>query len=331
MHIPRLLVFDLDGTLLNDDKRIPQESVDEINRLYKEYGIIPVISTARPLEIAKLVAEQGGEAFAHSHIIATNGAIVYDVAKGEYLLKKSLSHTALGQLIYMCKEHNLEFEIMTDEKEIAQVQYKYRRAEDPIYTNAGKEFAFETDLGEYIHNLPEGSVPLFAISGSNTELKDIQEKLDAIPGISRTVPNSRGEGLEYYDVMPQGVSKSEALELISNILEIEPEAIFTFGDGGNDIPMLTHGRQYKLEDKSVSERNRIHCEKGVFSIAPANAKDDVKAVVDFTTPETNNSGAIANFLKALRIHLETYYKQKVAGEPTIDDKSKPTMAEGQEL
>ena len=33
MHIPRLLVFDLDGTLLNDDKRIPQESIDEINKI----------------------------------------------------------------------------------------------------------------------------------------------------------------------------------------------------------------------------------------------------------------------------------------------------------
>lgn len=305
MHIPRLLVFDLDGTLLNDDKRIPQESIEEINKLYKEFGVIPVIATARPLEIAKQVAEQGGEAFLHSHIIATNGAIVYDLENQEYLLKKSLTPEALDALMKICREHNLEFEIMTDEKEIASADYEYRRPEDPIYTNAGKKFAFEKDLERYIRSSNAGTIPLFAISGSSKELETIQEELDRIQGVSRTAPNSRGEGLEYYDVMPEGVSKAEALQIILNLLEIEPECVYVFGDGGNDLPILNYGRiGYR------KEVNRVYYERGVFSIAPANARDAVKANVDLTTQEDNNSGAIANFLKALRIHLETYERLK---------------------
>ena len=326
MHIPRLLVFDLDGTLLNDDKRIPQESIEEINKLYKEFGVIPVIATARPLEIAKQVAEQGGEAFSHSHIIATNGAIVYDMAKKAYLLKRSLTREALDELIKICKKHKLEFEIMTDEKEIASADYEYRRPEDPIYTNAGQKFAFEENLEEYIKNSEEGTIPLFAISGSSTELATIKKELDRIEGISRTAPNSRGEGLEYYDVMPEGVSKAEALQIILNRLEIEPECVYVFGDGGNDLPILNYGRIGETEPW-----NRIHYEKGVISIAPANARDAVKSDVDWTTQEDNNSGAIANFLKALRIHLEVYYRLKENGMPTIDNKRQPDNNEGPEL
>lgn len=326
MHIPRLLVFDLDGTLLNDDKRIPQESIDEINKLYEQYGVIPVIATARPLEIAKLVAEQGGKAFSHSHIIATNGAIVYDMAQQAYLLKRSLTPEALDELIKICKKHNLEFEIMTDEKEIASAEYEYRRPEDPIYTNAGQKFAFEKNLEEYIKNSEAGTIPLFAISGSSTELSTIKEELDRIQGISRTAPNSRGEGLEYYDVMPEGVSKAEALQIILNRLEIKPECVYVFGDGGNDLPILNYGRIGETEPW-----NRIHYEKGVISIAPANARDAVKSAVDWTTQEDNNSGAIANFLKALRIHIEVYYQLKENGETTIDNKRQPDSNDEPEL
>lgn len=59
----KMLVLDLDGTLLNDDKEIPEQNVKAIQKLNERFGVIPVIATARPLEVAKYIADKGGEAF----------------------------------------------------------------------------------------------------------------------------------------------------------------------------------------------------------------------------------------------------------------------------
>ena len=79
----KMLVLDLDGTLLDDYKEIPEKNIEAINKLNKDFGVVPVIATARPLEVARYIANKGGDAF-QSYIIATNGAILMDVQKEEY-------------------------------------------------------------------------------------------------------------------------------------------------------------------------------------------------------------------------------------------------------
>ncbi len=59
----KMLVLDLDGTLLDDDKDIPEQNIKAIQKLYDRFGIIPVIATARPLEVAMYIANKGGDAF----------------------------------------------------------------------------------------------------------------------------------------------------------------------------------------------------------------------------------------------------------------------------
>ena len=130
----KLFVTDLDGTFLDDEKEIPEINIEWVERLHEDFGIIPVIATARPLEVAKYIADKAGDSF-QSYIIATNGAILWDVQAQKYLINEALSEAQMSSLVEMCQKNGLEYEFMTTRCEVADAKYSYRRVVDPMYDN----------------------------------------------------------------------------------------------------------------------------------------------------------------------------------------------------
>ena len=285
----KMLVTDLDGTLLDDYKEIPEKNIDVINRLHEKFGIIPVIATARPLEVAKYIADKGGAAF-KSYIIATNGAILMDLIRGEYLINRSLSSEQIKSLIDICKKMGLEYEFMTTKCEVADAKYSYRRVVDPMYDNMGVPFNYQYDLESYISNLQE-SIPLFAVNGTEEELKKCYSALANIQGLQiskpciRTTPeiDGRVETLAYYDIMREGVTKASAIAKLAEYLGIKKEEIIAIGDGGNDVEML---------------------QAAGLKVAMKNATSALKEIADFITIEDNNAGGVGSFLDELYKQLE---------------------------
>lgn len=286
-----MLVTDLDGTLLDDNKEIPQINKEAIQRLYEDFAIIPVIATARPLEVAKYIADKGGDAF-QSYIIATNGAILMDVQKQEYLIDKSLLPQQIRALIDVCKEKGLEYECMTTKCEVADARYSYRRVIDPMYDNRGVPFNYQEDLESYIANL-EDSIPLFAVNGTEKELEQAYPELAQISGLqisgkcARTTPGVDAQGkvetILYHDIMREGVTKASAIETLAKHLGIEKREIIALGDGGNDIEML---------------------EAAGLKIAMKNAREELKQIADIVTTKDNNHGGVGVVLNTLYKVLE---------------------------
>lgn len=228
----KMLVLDLDGTLLNDEKYIPEVNVKAINKLYEDFGVIPVIATARPLEVAKFIARQGGEAFG-KYIIATNGAILWEAESGE-TVSRSLSKEQITHLVEVCEANRLEYEFMTTECEVADSKYSYRRTIDPMYDNMGVPFNYQSNMREYILR-QDDPIPLFAVNGTEEELKEAIKELQTIQGLQisdlciRTTPEKDPEGklktLGYFDIMREGVTKASAIEMLAERLGIEKKKL----------------------------------------------------------------------------------------------------------
>lgn len=282
----KLLVIDLDGTLLNDEKNIPDENIRAIEKLYYELGIIPVIATARPLDVARYIAQKGGPAF-QGYIIATNGAILYDLKREKYIINESLSREQISSIIKVCDENKLEFEFMTTSGEVADKQYEYRRVVDPMYDNMGVPFNFQDDIKQYALKTEE-SIPLVAVNGSKGELERCYKCIASIPGLEisgmceRTTPQKDPTGnlieLAYYDIMKSGATKGNAIRMLSKMLGITKEQIIAIGDGANDIPLFN--------------------EAG-FSIAMRNGGTEIKNAAKVVTPKDNNSGGLGDILSLL--------------------------------
>ena len=288
----KMLVLDLDGTLLDDYKEIPAKNVEAIERLYDDFGIIPVIATARPLEVARYIANKGGRAF-QTYIIATNGAIVLDLTSEQYLMNRSLEHKQIERLIGLCKEKGLEYEFMTTKCEVADAKYSYRRVVDPMYDNMGITFNYQNDLEEYISKINE-PIPLFAVNGTEEELGECYKDLKMISGLQiskpciRTTPEKDPEGkiktLAYYDIMREGVTKASAITTLADYLGIKKEEIIAIGDGGNDVEMF---------------------EVAGLKIAMKNGVESLKKMADVITLQDNNAGGVGLIIDSIHRQLES--------------------------
>ncbi len=303
----KMLVLDLDGTLLDDEKEIPEINKQAIQKLHDDFGIIPVIATARPLEVAKYIADKGGPAF-QSYIIATNGAILKDIQTGEYLINQSLLPEQLKGLIEVCQNNSLEYECMTTKCEVADAQYSYRRVVDPMYDNMGVPFNYQENLESFILNSKD-PIPLFAVNGTEEELEECYEELANIPGLQisgqciRTTPlkDSQGkiETLAYHDIMREGVTKASAIEKLAEHLGIQKEEIIAIGDGGNDIEML---------------------QTAGLKIAMQNATPKLKEIADIITPVDNNQGGVGLILEDLHKILNKKKQEEKQHFEKIHDK-----------
>jgi len=74
--IPKLIALDLDGTLLNSEKRISTRAL-KILREYQRRGSDIVVCTGRPPRMALAYAQALGARYS----VNFNGAVIFDVAK----------------------------------------------------------------------------------------------------------------------------------------------------------------------------------------------------------------------------------------------------------
>lgn len=294
MFIPKVLVLDLDGTLLNDNKEISERTIKAIERLYTTFGIIPVIATARPLEVAKFIANKGGEPF-ECYIIANNGATLENITKQEYIINKSLTPEQIGSLIDICEAQGLEYKFMTKKQEIIATKDGNEPNIDPRYAIKEESLIFSQNPKAKFQEIDD-TVYSFAISGSEEQLKACQEVIsDKIKGLEmstlckKTTQGKDSEDNLYFDITPKGVTKASAIAELAKHLQIPKERIIAFGDSGNDIEML----------KSVG-----------IGVAMKNATQELKDVADMITAFDNNNDGVGIFLD----YLYKYLKLKQLGE-----------------
>lgn len=95
----KIIFFDIDGTLVTHNNSIPASTKEAIQKL-KQNGIIPAISTGRPLTLMQEVADELGI----STFIAMNGQ--YVVYEGEVIYHNPLPKDSIARLVQAARMHN---------------------------------------------------------------------------------------------------------------------------------------------------------------------------------------------------------------------------------
>ncbi|MBD2871336.1 Cof-type HAD-IIB family hydrolase [Paenibacillus arenilitoris] len=212
----KIVFFDIDGTLINEHKEIPDDTVKAIAEL-KERGVEPVIATGRaPYFIKPLAEKLGIESF-----VCLNGA--YVVYKGRPLYKREIEKGSLEALVKRAAEHDhgLVFEgehaFFADKEDHPFIVESVNslKVDQPGYN---PEF-WKTD-GIY-------QVFLHCESQDEHLYADLHRELKLI----RWHPQAM-------DVLPAGGSKAQGIAALLKELGLTPADAVAFGDGLNDKEML---------------------------------------------------------------------------------------------
>ncbi|WP_010268753.1 Cof-type HAD-IIB family hydrolase [Paenibacillus senegalensis] len=212
-----IVFFDIDGTLINEDKQVPEDTVRAVSEL-KATGVEAVIATGRAPYFFKPIAEQLGI----DSFISLNGA--YVVYQGQVVYKRVIPRASLEKLVEHASRHKHSLVYQGD-------QFYYANSVgNPYVINSIN--TLKVDHPQYDPEFWK-SADVFQAFLHCTEEEEAVYK-DVFPDLRlvRWHP-------EAMDVMPIGGSKAQGIEFLLDSLNLKPSQAVAFGDGLNDIEMLS--------------------------------------------------------------------------------------------
>ena len=218
----RLVVCDLDGTLLRPDHRLGDYTQRVLGRL-RDRGVELMLASGRHFQDIRALARQLG---GHGCLISSNGAAVHD---------------RLGQPMQLTAIDPECAEFLIRDGLFASVHVNVYRAEDwlvgrpeprLLVYHQDSGFAYRVTALDTLR--PEGVLKVFYF-GEPDQLHEIERALLDRVGDRVSTTFSLPVTLE---VMARGVSKGAALARVVEPLGIGLSEVLAFGDGMNDRELL---------------------------------------------------------------------------------------------
>ncbi len=209
----KMVITDLDGTLLKDDKTISDYSLNIIDEFRKK-GNLFVIVTARPIRAAKKFMGRGGFDAGIYH----NGALIYDknIRLGGYGIENPyiISRNILDKFPDTC----IAIE-----------------SEDVLYANFDSERLWPGNGYVYSDNFTElGEKIADKIIVEVSSIDDMERYKKLLPDELYIQLSENKIGM----IMNKKATKINGIKLLSKIYQVDMDNIISFGDDYNDINMI---------------------------------------------------------------------------------------------
>jgi Cof subfamily protein (haloacid dehalogenase superfamily) len=292
-HI-RVIVSDIDGTLLNDEKELTDVTRDTLIEA-QEKGYKLILASGRNVAMVMPLAKQLRMDEFDGMIIGSNGQQRYDF-KDEEFVEDGILDSELAKEIFMFSKRN-QLQVLVEHKggflihtpwillpvKIILLYLKTRhllkrKQTEPYQILSG--FMMEPSMKVKSLRYPKQlDIEVTKMGISQYKLL-FQSKEKRLNELFKSKANLSKVTSFWYDVMPLGMSKAVGLEWASKKWNIPLSEFIAFGDANNDIEMI----------------NAVG-----LGYAMANAMDEVKQAADYICASNNDNG-IASVISALINH-----------------------------
>ena len=267
----KMVGLDLDGTLLNSQKKISDYTRNVLNQAL-EQGCVVLISTGRPLSaVSKDILDFKGMKYA----VTVNGAKILNLETGEVMYSNPVPFETAVEVLKLCGEYDAIPELITSDKIYTKASC-LTHLEDYYSSPSMIEYVLTTrtpveDVNEMLYQTKQPIDKLRAVFRYPEERAEARKRLESIPGL--VIANSSSVDLE---INVEGADKGTGLLWLGRQLGIQREEIMACGDSYNDYEML----------KAVG-----------FSVAMENGEEVVKEIADYITDTNDNDGVAKAFEK----------------------------------
>lgn len=253
----RLVVTDLDGTLLDPQKNITPALQPVLGQL-RQLGVGFTFVTGRPFYAVQRFAQAVGLA---APVVTCNGAVLCN-AEGDVLSHRSFPLAPLQAVMEKAVVAGLTVLVYTGGVEYALAPTQWTREREaqgrglPIKTFSAQEW--QTGTAEKVNIMADGK------QGDFNALRGDILGLDA----ACTVTLYGDAGCE---IVAHGVDKALGLRNLCALLQVPPEQTLALGDNANDVEML---------------------QAAGIGAAVANATPEVKQCADYVCSASYTDGVI---------------------------------------
>lgn len=265
-----LVLFDIDGTLVNDDGELGEKTKQLIGEL-KKLGVRFTFASGRLHSALVPLAE---ELKLHSPLISLDGTAIKSVSGKQFVYRSFLKDKHVKKAIEYSKKYLVNIALCHSEA----IYYTEENSVIPqLMDKFGAVYKEVDSYDELTSNVLE-----IVFAGDNRRtIEFIRDKL-SFPftfGISLSYFKSQTHDRIYYlEVRRAGSTKGKAMKRLLKYLKIEENRTVVIGDWYNDLTLF---------------------DSNAIKVAPKNAVSELKNKADLVINKTNNEEAVADLLEMI--------------------------------
>lgn len=259
----KLIALDLDGTLLNEEKIITEETETALINAQRCGVKVAIASGRMPFGVEKY-AEQLQLKKYGGYCVCFNGGLIIDRNK-EVLYKKYIDRIYLKEICCLVKDTDITVVVHYNGKLYGNKNRNHFTDIAPRTVNAP---LFQVDYLYKYANWDFHKILLVGEKGKLQILKDVLTEKYPLLDVYFSTP-------WFLEIMPKGVDKGTALKKLCEIADVNVESTIACGDNFNDKSML---------------------EIAGLGVVMANGEPKLKENADYVTHKNCNENGIAEVI-----------------------------------
>ena len=260
----RLIAMDMDGTLLDDECKIPEENVAAMQDAANRGISLAIVSGRVPEDISYFLSDAG---FDDCYVLGLNGGYCLSRPHGEAIYEKYMADADVKQCIEILEAEKVTYSAFGRSHVAISRPFSTGRDLDHWGTHLKRKgnLLYTYGMEGILEQGILGTNKIVYIDREDPErLNRIRGKIEAMEGVEVT-----SSWINNIEIMPRGVHKGSALAMLSGRLHLLPSQVMAIGDNDNDIPMLKWAG---------------------YGVAMGNATEGARSASAYVTDDNENAG-----------------------------------------
>ena len=222
----KMLVLDMDDTLLNDDHTISNENKVMLSKA-RELGVHIVLASGRPTPA--MIAYAKELQLDNSYMISYNGAVITDLKEDKVIFEQTLTQGQIHELYDYSLKSKTHIITYLDGKIVSETDSEYIDIEKNI---TGLEHNKVVSFKEEV----QSSAVKCILLEEPGYLKEVEKDLKAaMPHLSVSMSKPF-----FLEVAQNGIDKGASIKFLAEKLNILQSEIIAVGNAGNDLSMIEY-------------------------------------------------------------------------------------------
>lgn len=261
----KIIILDIDGTLVNSEKKITPNTLNVLTELQKS-GKKVALASGRPVQGIWNHAKNLGLDKFGGYILAYNGGSVIDAKTGNIIYSKYFPNELISEICNEIKNKNITINTYENDYIIeGNALNKYSDIEAKI---VGMKTKFVDNFADYVNF----DINKLLLAGEPNEILELErifnERYKGVIGVFKSEAY-------FLELVPLNIDKAQSIDTLLNKIGIKQEECIACGDGYNDITMIQYAG---------------------LGVAMKNAIEEVRNVADIIA-DTNDNDGVAKIVK----------------------------------
>lgn len=253
----KMLVIDMDDTLLTDDHKISTENTEMLLKA-QEKGVYVVLASGRPTPAMLTYAKDLQLDINNSFMISYNGAVITDLKEDKVIFEQTLTQQQIHELYDYSVKSKTHIITYIDGKVVSETDSQYIDIETNI---TGLEHNKVLDFKDEVKT----SAIKCILLEEPIYLKQVEKDLKAaMPHLSICMSKPF-----FLEVAQKGIDKAHSIKILANKLDIHQSEIIAVGNAGNDLTMVQYAG---------------------LGVWVDNVEDELRHLADVVVASNNNNG-----------------------------------------